>query len=64
MKGAKRGAGIAGPTLAYWLPRQGHAVTLIEAECSPRPGGYMIDVWAFGFDVAERKGLLPAIRST
>ena len=28
------GAGIAGPTLAYWLRRAGHEVLLVEA--SPR----------------------------
>jgi 2-polyprenyl-6-methoxyphenol hydroxylase-like FAD-dependent oxidoreductase len=56
------GAGVAGPTLAYWLLRAGHEPTLIEAAPSLRGGGYMIDFWGVGFDVAERMGLIPAIR--
>ena len=28
------GAGIAGPTLAYWLQRAGHEVLLVEASPS------------------------------
>lgn len=56
------GAGIAGPTLAYWLLRAGFAPTLIE--CAPhfRKGGYMIDFWGAGFDVAEKMNLLPRLR--
>ena len=57
------GNGIAGPTLAYWLARQGFAPTLIEHAPAPRAGGYMIDFWGVGFDVAERMGLVPALRS-
>jgi 2-polyprenyl-6-methoxyphenol hydroxylase-like FAD-dependent oxidoreductase len=56
------GAGIAGPTLAYWLLRAGHEPTLIEAAPSLRSGGYMIDFWGVGFTVAERMGLVPVIR--
>jgi 2-polyprenyl-6-methoxyphenol hydroxylase-like FAD-dependent oxidoreductase len=57
------GAGIAGPTLAYWLAEYGLEPTLIERSSSLRAGGYIIDFWGLGYDVAERMGLLPALRS-
>ena len=63
VKVAINGAGIAGPTLAFWLLRHGHFPTLIEAAPTLRTGGYMIDFWGVGYDVAERMGILPAIRS-
>jgi 2-polyprenyl-6-methoxyphenol hydroxylase-like FAD-dependent oxidoreductase len=44
------GAGIAGPTLAYWLLRAGFAPTIIERAVRFREGGYMIDFWGVGFD--------------
>ena len=56
------GAGIAGPTVAYWLLRAGFVPTLIERAPHFREGGYMIDFWGVGFDVAERMGLLPRLR--
>ncbi|MEV6389362.1 FAD-dependent monooxygenase [Nocardia xishanensis] len=37
------GAGIAGPSLAYWLSRYGFAVTVIERAAAPRPGGQAVD---------------------
>lgn len=64
MKIAISGAGIAGPTLAYWLLRAGHEPTLIERAPHRRTGGYMIDFWGLGFTVAERMGLLPTLRKT
>lgn len=51
------GAGIAGPTLAYWLRRTGHEVTLVERAPRLREGGYVVDFWGAGFDVAERMGI-------
>jgi len=57
------GAGIAGPTLAYWLRKAGHEVLLLEAAAQLRCGGYVVDFWGVGYEVAERMGLLPAIRS-
>lgn len=56
------GAGIAGPTLAYWLVRSGHEVTLLERSPSPRVGGYLIDFWGAGFEVAERMGIADELR--
>jgi 2-polyprenyl-6-methoxyphenol hydroxylase-like FAD-dependent oxidoreductase len=57
------GAGIGGPTLAYWLKLYGYQPTLIEIAPSLREGGYMIDFWGVGYDVAERMGLIPRLRS-
>ncbi len=56
------GAGIAGPCLAYWLQRAGHELTLIEQAPGFRTGGYVIDFWGVGYDVAERMGLIGAVR--
>ncbi len=39
------GAGIAGPTLAFWLNRSGHDVTIVEHAPVLRRGGYLIDFW-------------------
>jgi 2-polyprenyl-6-methoxyphenol hydroxylase-like FAD-dependent oxidoreductase len=56
------GAGIAGCCLAWWLERDGNAVTLVERAGEPRKGGYVIDFWGLGYEVAERMGLLPELR--
>lgn len=61
MKIAILGAGIAGPTLAYWLHRCGHEPTLIEKAPRFRTGGYMIDFWGVGYSMAERMGILPDV---
>ncbi|MDF0601844.1 FAD-binding domain [Psychromarinibacter sp. C21-152] len=57
------GAGIAGPTLAWWLERAGHAPTLIERAPALRTGGYIIDFWGAGYTVAERMGLMDRIHA-
>ena len=62
MKIAISGAGVAGPTLAYWLLRSGHEPTLIESAPRLRTTGYMIDFWGVGYTVAERMGILPQLR--
>jgi 2-polyprenyl-6-methoxyphenol hydroxylase-like FAD-dependent oxidoreductase len=62
MRIAINGAGIAGPTLAYWLRQAGHDVLLIEEAPALRTGGYVIDFWGLGYDIAERMGLLPKIK--
>jgi 2-polyprenyl-6-methoxyphenol hydroxylase-like FAD-dependent oxidoreductase len=56
------GAGIAGPALAYWLRHRGFEPVLIEKAAHFRKGGYMIDFWGIGFDVAERMNLIPQLR--
>jgi len=56
------GAGIAGPTLAYWLKRYGFNPTIIERAPQLRTVGYVIDFWGLGYDIADKMGLLPAIQ--
>ena len=51
------GAGIAGPTLAFWLKAAGFEPTLVERAPALRTGGYVIDFWGLGYDIAERMGL-------
>ncbi|HET7613764.1 MAG TPA: FAD-binding domain [Gemmatimonadaceae bacterium] len=55
------GAGIAGPTLAYWLLERGFTPTIVERAPALRTGGYVVDFWGVGYDVAERMKLLPAL---
>ena len=55
------GAGIAGPTLAYWLSRYGFTPTVVETAPALRTGGYIIDFWGTGFDVADRMGLIDTL---
>lgn len=55
------GAGIAGPTLAYWLAHYGFKPTIIETSPRLRTGGYVIDFWGAGVEVADRMGLLAEI---
>ena len=55
------GAGIAGPTLAYWLQRAGYEPTLAERSPELRRGGYLVDFWGAGFDVADQMGIVPEI---
>lgn len=62
MRIAINGAGVAGPTLAYWLRKSGHEVLLVEEALQLRTGGYVIDFWGLGYDIAERMGILPRIR--
>jgi len=62
MKVVINGAGVAGPTLAWWLARAGHEVLMVEEAPTLRSGGYVIDFWGVGYDVADRMGLVPRIR--
>ena len=55
------GAGIAGATLAYWLRRAGHRPTLVEQSPTLREGGYLIDFWGAGFEVADRMGIVEEV---
>jgi len=58
MKVLISGAGIAGTTLSYWLQRAGHEPTLVERAAQLRQGGYLIDFWGAGYEVAERMGII------
>ena len=51
------GAGIAGPTLAFWLNAAGFKTTIVERAPGLRAGGYVLDFWGLGYDIAERMGL-------
>ncbi|MCB1292097.1 FAD-binding domain [Mycolicibacterium sp.] len=62
MRIAISGAGVAGSALAYWLQRTGHTTTLIEQAPAFRAGGYMIDFWGVGYQVAKRMGIEDRIR--
>jgi NADPH-dependent 2,4-dienoyl-CoA reductase/sulfur reductase-like enzyme len=55
------GGGIAGPTMAFWLKAAGFQPTLVEQAPAPRRGGYVIDFWGLGYDIAERMGLIEEI---
>jgi len=52
------GAGIAGPALAYWLKVAGFEPTLVERAPALRAGGYVIDFWGLGYEIAEWMDLL------
>jgi 2-polyprenyl-6-methoxyphenol hydroxylase-like FAD-dependent oxidoreductase len=56
------GVGIAGPVLAYWLNRTGHTVLLVEEAPRLRAGGYLVDFWGIGYDIAEEMGMIDEIR--
>lgn len=61
MRIAINGCGIAGPTLAWWLRRFGHEPVIFEKAPSLRSGGYVIDFWGSGYNVAEKMGLFPTL---
>jgi 2-polyprenyl-6-methoxyphenol hydroxylase-like FAD-dependent oxidoreductase len=63
MKVLISGASIAGPVAAHRLARAGHEVTVVEQAAGLRPGGAPIDVRGPALQVAERMGVLAAIRS-
>ncbi|UXA07892.1 FAD-binding domain [Mycobacterium sp. SMC-2] len=63
MRIAISGAGVAGAALAHWLHRTGHTPTLIEQAPHFRTGGYMIDFWGVGYQVAKRMGIEGPIRA-
>lgn len=51
------GAGIAGPTLAWWLPRHGWDVTVVERAPGIRTAGQNVDVRGAAREVVRRMGL-------
>jgi 2-polyprenyl-6-methoxyphenol hydroxylase-like FAD-dependent oxidoreductase len=55
------GAGIGGPALGFWLKAAGFEPTLVERAPALRRGGYVIDFWGLGYDIAERMGLIAEI---
>jgi len=57
------GAGIAGPTLAFWLARGGMKVTVIERAPLLRTAGQTVDIRGAGLEVMRRMELEETIRS-
>lgn len=58
------GAGIGGPSLAYWLGRLGHRVTVVEQSPVLRAGGgAAVDFRGDQMTLLERMGVLADIRS-
>lgn len=57
------GAGVAGSSAAYWLARLGMTVTVVERAGQDRSSGSPVDVRGAAYSVAERMGVLPALRS-
>ena len=57
------GASVAGPMAAYWLCRQGFAVTVVERMplTLVRTSGHAVDLFGPAMDVAEWTGVLPAV---
>lgn len=62
MKIVINGIGVAGPALGYWLTKAGHEVLLVEEAPRLRAGGYVIDFWGIGYDIAEKMSLVGEIR--
>jgi 2-polyprenyl-6-methoxyphenol hydroxylase-like FAD-dependent oxidoreductase len=58
------GGGIAGPCLAFWLTRQGHAVTITEQARQLRTGGQAVDFRGPSLVVLEKMGLLDQVRAS
>jgi 2-polyprenyl-6-methoxyphenol hydroxylase-like FAD-dependent oxidoreductase len=57
------GAGIAGPSLAFWLRRHGHDVTVVERAPGLRSGGSAVDFRGEQMEVLRRMDLLDAMRA-
>jgi 2-polyprenyl-6-methoxyphenol hydroxylase-like FAD-dependent oxidoreductase len=58
------GASVAGPSLAWWLARDGHAVTVVERAPALREGGFAVDFRGSVHQrVLERMGLLDDVRA-
>src|SRR5436190_419491 len=57
------GAGVAGPTLAYWLARHGMHPVVVEKAATLRSSGNPVDVKGPAVHVAEKMGVLPQLRA-
>ncbi|MET7402080.1 FAD-dependent monooxygenase [Dactylosporangium sp. NPDC005572] len=58
------GAGVAGPTLAYWLARHGFRPTVVERAQGTRSSGNPVDVRGPALPVARGMGVLPGLRAS
>ncbi len=57
------GAGVAGPTLAFWLARHGFRPTVVERAQGQRSSGHPVDVRGAAVRVAEQMGVLAHLRA-
>ncbi len=57
------GGGIAGPSLAFWLTRNGHKVTIIERFPCLRASGAQVDLRGQGIEAAKRMGIWDQIKN-
>ncbi|KOS45496.1 hypothetical protein ACN38_g3580 [Penicillium nordicum] len=57
------GAGITGNTLAFWLSKLGHNVTIVERSPFLRASGLQIDLRNHGIEVMKRMGLEQAFKA-
>jgi 2-polyprenyl-6-methoxyphenol hydroxylase-like FAD-dependent oxidoreductase len=58
------GAGVAGPTLAFWLARHGFNPTVVERAQGVRSSGNPVDVRGPAMPVAEAMGIVPRLRES
>ncbi|MGW5188652.1 FAD-dependent monooxygenase [Kribbella sp. NPDC004138] len=64
MKILVSGASVAGPSVALWLGRAGHEVTVVEIAPALRQGGYAVDFRGEVFTtVLDRMGVLDDLRA-
>jgi 2-polyprenyl-6-methoxyphenol hydroxylase-like FAD-dependent oxidoreductase len=64
MKILVSGASVAGPSVALWLGRAGHDVTVVEIAPALRQGGYAVDFRGEVFTtVLDRMGVLADLRA-
>src|SRR5262245_42790576 len=56
------GAGVGGPTLAYWLAERGFRPTVVDRAAGLRSSGNPVDVRGPAVAVAERMGLTDRLR--
>ncbi|WP_035855962.1 FAD-dependent monooxygenase [Cryptosporangium arvum] len=57
------GASVAGPTLAWYLRRAGHEVTVVERAPALRDSGYAVDFRGAALDVLVELGVLDEVRA-
>lgn len=57
------GAGIAGPTCAYWLQKYGYSVVIVERASALRDGGQNVDIKGAGQQVIDMMGLSEKIEA-
>lgn len=57
------GLGIAGPTLAWWLKHYGFETVVVERASAPRDGGFVIDFWGAGYEIADHMHVLEELKA-